>query len=195
MTGTSIERDLALLDCVKRGDTEAVEVLLTAGADPHTIDLVDGLSALDHARRRNHQQIAALLLRRGARSGEAAPEEPAPNPEDPAPVVEKPAVVVPSGTSGLHLLYLVSGYVRRPVLEQRANKELDALWEVRFLAPGKRRLAEVRKALERAGFRCEPPRRIGGVQTQVVTGREAVERLLELISETDRKAEMQRGGS
>ena len=68
---------MALIDAVKSGDRSAVESLLESGADPNTADLFDGLTALDHARRGGHDEVARLLLDRGASPAErrgSAPE-------------------------------------------------------------------------------------------------------------------------
>jgi ankyrin repeat protein len=58
------------------GFHEAVEVLLDAGADPNLPDL-SGMTPLDIAEEHGAHDIAALLLRAGAKlSRELAPREP-----------------------------------------------------------------------------------------------------------------------
>jgi ankyrin repeat protein len=50
------------------GFQEAVEALLVAGADPNTRD-VSGMTPLDIAEEHGAHDVAALLLRFGAKSG------------------------------------------------------------------------------------------------------------------------------
>jgi ankyrin repeat protein len=58
------------------GFHEAVEVLLEAGADPNSRDL-SGVTPLDIAEEHGAHDIAALLLRYGAKSSrELAPRQP-----------------------------------------------------------------------------------------------------------------------
>ena len=52
--------------CVQAGQTELVRVLLAAGADVNALD-AQGISALDHARGRDLQDIMALLVQYGAK--------------------------------------------------------------------------------------------------------------------------------
>lgn len=52
--------------CVQAGQTELVRVLLAAGADVNVLD-AQGISALDHARGRDLQDIMALLVQYGAK--------------------------------------------------------------------------------------------------------------------------------
>ncbi len=71
--GATLERpdaqgSTALALAVQMGFQEAVEVLLAARADPNTLD-ASGLSPLDIAEETGSHDIAALLLRYGARLG------------------------------------------------------------------------------------------------------------------------------
>lgn len=66
---------MALIDAVKSGDREAVGMLLDGGVDPNTVDLLDGLTALQLAQRGGHAEIAGLLRQKGAIAAESSPPE------------------------------------------------------------------------------------------------------------------------
>src|SRR5687767_7706850 len=97
-------RALALLDCVKRGDLDAVAALLAGGADPDAVDLLDGRSALEHATSQGHAAIARLLREHGASGEPAAPAAGA-----------KPEVAesLPGWASALMAEYFDGGFIRR----------------------------------------------------------------------------------
>jgi hypothetical protein len=188
---TLIEGELALLDAIKRGDTEAVGWLLAAGTDPNALDLLERQPALQVATALGHLSIVRLLLEHGAR-----PVEPAGNGTPPAaPAAQKPAVSVPKGKpasrppgeqmwpSALASLYWRYGYIRRPVgggEDDSPGRDED--WQVRFILRNKGEVAELTKVLEKAGFTVGPPQRRFGNQRVTITGREAVQRLTALLA-------------
>ena len=66
----------ALILAVEMGFQEAVELLLAAGANPNVHDL-SGMTPLDIAEEHEAHDIAAVLLRNGAKSSkELAPQQP-----------------------------------------------------------------------------------------------------------------------
>jgi len=189
-----IELSLALVDCVKRGDFEAVEALLRVGADPNAVDLLEGVPVLHYATRLGDGRLAEMMSRFGAQ-----PVEP---PAQAPPVAPPPALAVngvtepaadkkkagrsparPPWAAPLAQLYRELGYVRRPQRGATGPAEdLDRLWEVRFIVSGKRDLRAVQEVLREAGFSYGEPVKLGGRLTQRVPGREAVERITGLLA-------------
>jgi hypothetical protein len=167
---------MALIDAVKSGDQVTVANLLDAGADPDTVDLFDGLPALEHALRAGHADVARLLR--------PAPSERAPRPEAAPPVSANGAVHAnppgqPSWVNPLMACYFTSGYVRRPA--RSAEAELgDEAWEVVFLCSGKQDVRHVQKLLAEGGFAFREVQRKNRSRVVVAPGREAVERVLGL---------------
>ncbi len=189
-----IEAELALVDSIKRGDTEAVGWLLAAGTNPDAVDFLEGHPALRIATARGHLSIVRLLLEHGARPSET-PGNPPPTP---APVVEakKPAAppargkpanrpAEPPWLGELASLYWQVGYIRRPLGGEDDSVGRDEDWQVRFLPRGKGELNKLTRVLEKAGFSFGPPQRRFGNQRVTITGREAVKRLTALLAGRD----------
>jgi hypothetical protein len=185
MSESIIERDLALIDSIKRGEVEAVASLLAAGADPNASDLLDGSSALELAQRQGHGALAELLLRFHAQPPPTngvvprPPEErksPAPAPASArCPVIGEPGWLIP-----LVDFYREHGYIRRP--RRGLPNPGDESWEVRFLVRGKRELEQLQRLLAQADFKQGKPFRRFGYQMQTIPGRSAVERFHALIA-------------
>jgi hypothetical protein len=204
-----IEAELALLDSIKRGDTEAVGWLLAAGTDPNAFDFLEGNVALRIATARGHLTIARLLLEHGARPVEpprnGSPPAEAPRPNAPAerkpaasPTSQRKSAGQPPGErmwpSELARLYWESGYICRPVgaaKDDSVGRNED--WQVRFILRGKGELNEAKRVLEKAGFTFAPPERRFGNQRVTIVGREAVQRLTALLADL-RQTQLNRGG-
>jgi hypothetical protein len=203
-----IELNLALIDCVKRGDAEAAESLLCAGADPNTLDLVEELPAVVHATRQGDGRLAGVLLRYGAQRPVSAPVEsngessgaaqsappsppiPRTTPSQPAEgrspsrSAEKPPQRRARWIPAVVRLYHNQGYIRRPRQDAVGTpEELERLREVRFLLSSKASLKHLEPTLREAGFDVPPPVRLGGRLVLVIPGRLAVARLISLLAQ------------